>query len=352
MNPDTPKPWPIEPTAPKYADYPKKLVRIGTRASSQSSQTQAQGTIQVEEVDHEHQATSVAEMTSDGRAAYQLAWHEYVFKAKDYKEHIANKEKLIAWIISTVSATYRKTCCTEGDSLDKWYQGFQKIGSAYEDNRIPDAREKYQLAIKPLSKLPKDFGSWLTRWETAIAEGQDLNIAETQTAQYWAPDLTKALRSVLSIWASSFDLINKKDIKENKLDFREVAADLRRQWATLQPKGSSIAKGAFPTYGLETAGSDKEEDSQQKKTPAKKGKGSGKGKRSRTDAEGGGSCKACLGAHTLPNCFYIFKEKAPEDWKPNPGIRRLVNDRIKDDILAEEIKRLQKGKDISTDQDS
>jgi hypothetical protein len=159
------------------------------------------------------------------------------------------------------------------------------------------------------------------------------------------------------MWASSFDLINKKDIKENNMDFREVSADLRRQWITLQPKASSIAKGAFPSYGpateqdrLETVESE-DDKPRQKKTANKKGKR----KRTETDTTGaasvgGGSCGACLGPHTLKNCYYAFEEEGPEGWTRNLGIKRLVEHRIKaDNSLAEQIKRLRKGKDICAD---
>jgi hypothetical protein len=59
-----------------------------------------------------------------------------------------------------------------------------------------------------------------------------------------------------------------------------------------------------------------------------------------------GSCKACLGAHSLKNCFYVFETLAPEGWKPNLSPQRLVKDRINAvNSLAEEIKRFRKGKD-------
>jgi hypothetical protein len=35
------------------------------------------------------------------------------------------------------------------------------------------------------------------------------------------------------------------------IDYREVAADLRRRWIANQPKGSGIAKGGFPAYGVQ-----------------------------------------------------------------------------------------------------
>jgi hypothetical protein len=281
-----------------------------------------------------------------------------VFQTKEYKDHIANREKLTSWILSTTSTTLKKTCCKEGETLDNWYLAFEEAGSAYEKNRIPDARAKYKASVKPLSRLPRSFDTWLTEWETAVAEGQQLEIPETAQAKFWAEDLAIALRSVLPIWATNFITINKKEIEAGTLSYREVATDLRRTWQVLQQPKSSIAKGAFPSYGPvpiqerpETMASDDEEP--RRRTSGKKEKG--KRKRAETHeskghSSGGGSCKACLANHDLPECFYVFKDKAPEGWIPNLGIKRLVEDRIKtDSSLAEQIKRLRKRKDTSTD---
>jgi hypothetical protein len=352
INPETLEPWPKKPTKPNLAKYPTKTVRPSARAPSHSTQTQGS---QAEE-EPTPAPTSIGDLTAEGKASYQQDWSEYLHDDKHYQIFLANKEKLISWIYSTVSTTYRKTCCIEGQTLDKWYSAFKKIGLSYETNRIPDARARYQRAIKPLSKLPKNFDDWLTEWETAMAEGQELKITDTQSAQYWVPDLTKALRYVLPMWASSFEIHNTDNLADDKLDYRKVASDLRRHWTTFQPKGGSIAKGAFLSYGpaqdrSEAPDSEKEEDPQNKKTPAKKGKGKGKWKRNRADT--GGSCNACSGAHELRSCFYVFEEKAPADWKPNIAIQRLVRDRIKEnDMLAEEIKRLKIQKDNSTEKDS
>jgi hypothetical protein len=100
-------------------------------------------------------------MTAEGKANFQHDWSSYVYVDKKYKDHCTNVEKLTTWIISTTSKTIWKSCCKEEDTMDKWYCAFQQTGSAYEENRIPDTREKYQHAIKPLSKLPRNFDAWL-----------------------------------------------------------------------------------------------------------------------------------------------------------------------------------------------
>ena len=135
-----------------------------------------------------------------------------------------------------------------------------------------------------------------------------------------------------------------------------MATDLRRTWQILQQPKSSIGKGAFPTYG--PVSTDDTVDSEEEEAPKKKNltlRGKGKRKRAETGPtgpaiEGGGSCGGCLGLYSLPNCFYIFEDKAPAGWKPRASTQRLVEDRIKQNTaLAEQIKRLRKGKDTGAD---
>ena len=51
-------------------------------------------------------------------------------------------------------------------------------------------------------------------------------------------------------------------------------------------------------------------------------------------------CRACEGFHSTQRCYYLFPEKAPEEWTPKPHIQSLVEQNLKDDsTLEEEIKR-------------
>jgi hypothetical protein len=356
INPEGPIPWPTQPLAPNMADYPRKLIRIETRASGPSSRNVTPAA-SYEEVDPDHVPTSISEMTTEGKANYQHDWSTYVFLSKEYKEHRTNLEKLITWIISTTSKTIWITCCKEEETMDKWYLALKATGAAYERNRVPDARAKYQQAIKPLSKLPRNFDQWLTEWETAVAEGQELQLPDTQRATFWARDLAKALLNAMPFWANNFISINEEKIESNELDFRDVAATVRRQWATLyQSKSSTINKGAFPTYNAtkeeQLPDEAKSEEGEKKDSRRKRN-----AKRKRAETQGntgaGMSCRACLGAHQLPECFYVFEKLSPDGWKQSLSTKRLVRDRIeKDSSLSEEIKRLRKGKDKAPDDSS
>ena len=98
----------------------------------------------------------------------------------------------------------------------------------YEENLLLDARDRYRKAVNPLTKALKSFESWITEWEVSMAEGRRLGVSDTLLAIHWGPDLAKALQQVMSIWATNFITLNKDKVNQNRLNFREVARDLRR----------------------------------------------------------------------------------------------------------------------------
>lgn len=150
-------------------------------------------------------------------------------------------------------------------------------------------------------------------------------------------------------------------MQDNQLNFREVAADLRRQWKLLHQKSGVVTRGAFPVFGPSAHKSDQEisqdpdqeqEQETDRRQMQRKGRKAGIPKRKGTETIGqlsGKLCKACLCAYGLSECFYVFEKKAPDGWRPNIGIQRLVQDRLQDNSLAEEVKRLKKGKTLSAD---
>ena len=113
----------------------------------------------------------------------------------------------------------REICCKEGETLDKQYKAFLETGSVYERNRVPDTRAKYKASVKPLLQLPRSFETWLTEQETALSEGQNLNILETSQAQFQAEDLANTLKSILPIQVANFITNNKEKIQDNTLSY-------------------------------------------------------------------------------------------------------------------------------------
>lgn len=297
------------------------------------------------------------ELTTEERSRYQYDWTVFTYLAKEYKEHQSAVKELTTWTLSTVSYTLQQTCCIEQQGLDIWYQNLQQTGIVYEENLLPDARERYQKAVVALTKLPKSFENWITEWEISMAEGTKLGVSDTTLAIHWAPDLAKALKQIMNIWATNFVTLNKDKINKNRLNFREVAGDLRRHWKIMQPtKASIISKGAFPTFG-ENDQIEEEPEESKDKDKGDKGKNQGKGKKSKrqkqqkrkrqeesdsdSEPQTRQVCEACFCRHKLENCFYIFPNSAPKDWKPFKTFKRMVENRQKEDQgLIRKIKQI------------
>src|SRR5271167_1367578 len=105
-------------------------------------------------------------------------------------------------------------------------------------------------------------------------------------------------------------MLHAADIENGTLTFRKLANDLRKEllkgYTTQMPNaGKVVAKGAF---GPSFANSD---NTEQLKEDKQETKGRGKGKQKMTIGESSAKCPACgIQGHTLPNCLYVFSEKA------------------------------------------
>ena len=311
IDPDNQIPWPVEPVAPVISNYPKRVVRVETRSSSSMTPQ--------DETDIHNTPRTTSEMTTEGRASYQLDVNNYMFMKKEFKDHRSNLDKLTDWITDTTSTSIRESCCDEDKTIDEWYLGFKQTGSPYEEVQMVHLRTKYQAAIKPLTKLPRKFDEWLTEWESTMAEGQRIKYPDTTMATFWARDLAKALQNVLGSWSSTFLSINRTNIHANNLNFRQVAAELHEHWSSLyQQPPPRIAKGSFPTFNqsndADTHDLDNEPNVNLSEQPMKKKQQSRKRKRDdTTDATSRTSCMACLRRHTLRECYYAFPDLALDD---------------------------------------
>ena len=112
-------------------------------------------------------------------------------------------------------------------------------------------------------------------------------------------------------WIVSYKMLHVTEIENGTLTFQKLANDLRKELlkGTQTSKvGRMVAKGAFGPSFAESEDTDqsKTQEDEQEKT-----KGRGKGKRKTTTEESSAKCLAYrLQGHTLPNCLYVFLEKA------------------------------------------
>jgi len=114
-------------------------------------------------------------------------------------------------------------------------------------------------------------------------------------------------------------MLYREKIEDRSLTFRKLANDLRKELlkgTTIPPKaGRVVAKGAFGPSFAELDNS--EQTQKQGDSKDERGKGKSKGKRRMTTGESSAECPACgLLGHTLPNCLYVFPEKAKGKFRP------------------------------------
>lgn len=145
----------------------------------------------------------LSELTAEGRAEYEHDLKIYSLKESVYREAKKQEQKLVEFVLRTVSPTYQKTCCVTGDRLDKWYKELRRSGAVYNERLRPEARDKYHQAVHTIPKLNK-LNDWITQWETAIAEAISKRVPDALDTQCWAEDLNRAMYHVLPSWASTF----------------------------------------------------------------------------------------------------------------------------------------------------
>ena len=310
---------------------------------SQSSQSTAP-IAQIEEVDHANTPRTAAEMTTAARQAFQLDWTIYQHDFKIYTVEREAIDKLKNWVLKTASEHLIRTACDPKDTLKGWYAKLKEQVGVSATKQKRDARTLYKTANKPLTKAPKDAIAWLNSWEEAVTLAKEKKVPEAQHSDIWFEDFSLAIRGFMKEWIVSYEMLHATEIENGTLTFRKLANDLRKELlkgSTQTPRaGRVVAKGAFgPSFAeLDDTDQPKPQEDKQEKTK-------GKGKRKMTTGESSAKCPACgLQGHTLPNCLYVFPEKAKGRFRAREDRQEEVNKKLEeDDNLQKEVDRL-KGK--------
>lgn len=338
-----------EPIAPQLSDYEKKPA-AATARENRAHTAQSSGTMQEQppqpppEEDELNKPRSTGELTTGARQLLQLDMNYYQQELKAYNKEQESIEKLKTWVGRTTTNHLRKTCCKPEGTLKTWYTKLKEQVGVSDGKLLLDARAQYRVAIKHLSKAPKDPLAWLDTWEQAISQAKEKNVPEAQLTLTWFEDLSNAIRGFMKEWIVSYELLHATEIDNGTLTFRKLANDLRRELTKSQtPRlGRVVAKGAFgPSFA----------DSDETEQP-------NKSKRKLTAGESSAKCPGCeIQGHTLAKCLYIFPEKAKGTFKGRKGRQEEVNKRLEEDNqLQKEVDRLrgkkQKEREVTSEGDS
>ncbi|KAI1097132.1 hypothetical protein F4804DRAFT_202894 [Jackrogersella minutella] len=341
-------PWLTKPKFPKYSDFPKRRDGVSTRGSSST----------LDDIIPNSQAEDILELTNEHRTLYNNAMTWAIKEENMYTSERRAIEKLREFIHETVHPTHIDISCKPGEPLHKWYGNLKAhLGST--DMEISDeAFDQYNDAVKSLSKEPKDWEAWVTKWENAMRNAMNRNIPATQRASDWWSQLVRTLAPFAREWLLSTETYHLKEINDNTLDFATVGNALRRYFKSrsIAPRGRTM-KGAFPTFDDRD-----EEESDKEKNEKGKGKRNASTKRKRTDTGGNTrqgtppirTCKLCTGPHELRSCWIAFPELRATNSRENGMLKQMCQDKLKSSpALAAEIKSIKdknaKVKDEATD---
>ena len=98
--------------------------------------------------------------------------------------------------------------CPKESTLDVQYRAFEQSRALYQRNYVGDVRDRYQRAVKPLTRVLRSFKAQVTEQESAVVEGKVVGVGETKEATSQALDLTKALGNIKLVQTENFVTIN------------------------------------------------------------------------------------------------------------------------------------------------
>jgi hypothetical protein len=352
-----PRPRPVVPIPPEISDY--EAIATNTSLNSTTSSSRTRGNTQPSRREESIVAivpTRVSDLTlsgqeqyKDDREDYKIRLEAYRFLDKEYQEEQSQYGKLVAHILATVSSHLQLNCCDEGKTVREWVASLQEtVGTDPQEER-DTARDQYLAALKPM-KTPGNWESWLANYDQAATRAETQKVSEALNINDVTRDFLGAVLRVAPAWVATFSgpgydrtTINRK--KMMKL-FREYMSQSypskgKHKSAFAAGEASYLAGGASDQDTTRDASEvlQRAPSALSQGNPGKsrqKRKFDGQETRSRqfpkrNTATAGGECPACGQRHILSECYYVYPEKAPEWFKPNRTIAKLVGDKVRQD---------------------
>ena len=280
-------------------------------------------------------ATDLAQLTADQRGVHKYKMDYFLYELKMYNAQKDRINSLIRWIESTVKADYLQACCDPNETLGKWYVALRtslQVDSAESNLRLAN---RYALAVRPLTRTPRNFEAWINEWSNMMAEAQRRNFPVAMSPVLWFNDIFSAIKVVRPQWVSNLYGICYEKMSKGTLTYQEVGQKLRNQFLHERSQGrGSITHGTFgPTFGGRT-GDQSNNQSDKESTTSKKRKRSG-GQSAKCVVCGRYKCKQ------VSSCWYAFPDQAPEKWKPDESLANKAKENMEKPEVQEEIKRAQ-----------
>ena len=374
VNPDGTKLPLTEPTPPELPDCAEYAPATGLPA----------GTVPARPSDL---SSSGQRAYKDDLEIYKLKMEQHKVKFAKYKAEMANLQQIKILIQTTVAAHLQRTCCPPSGQIRDWVKNLKaQVGITIESER-EQARQRYHNALKP-PRSASNWDTWLAEYNQALTEAETLKVSETTQFRPVAVDFMSAVNKIAPMWAMHYQ---SSQLDQPGATQKDMMRRFREYMMLNHPITQRSRKGAFvvaePSVFLAANGkADQNGDgdaqpvevgnSQVRKrgrpryqrTASEEGdrqapgssiphRGRGKsakayaysnsaqadavpGKTVIADARGP-KCPACDMGHSLRDCFYVYSEKAPEWWEPNPRIAKLVELQREHDIEFQSLLRAQ-----------
>lgn len=241
--------WPEEPTAPQppQAEPPARA----TRSSAVSSTAGPS-------------ATPPTGAYADDLLDYKLDLEKYHFI-------LDAKAAVISWLHNSIDPVTKKTHCGTGD-LHDWYKNLEET---YKRDGVKMVQEIYKSVFDYDLKNGRNFVVWIDQWCLAIAKAKRAGIPETLEAEVWIVKFLKKICPIMPDYAIMYQDRRREQIKENTLEYDEVASDVKSAWERRRWFHAA-------TYGSSDVSNNKDDQQeerprkrvkQEKKTPQKGGRG-------------------------------------------------------------------------------
>lgn len=174
---------------------------------------------------------------------------------------------------------------------------------------------------------------------------QRKEVPEALTTKTWLSDFLDAVKPIYGSWVTSYKFFKATQLT---LSYREVANDFREE--VRQARKAKLTRGAFgPSFASKEAAYQEDAFDNDVESGSDEGERNTGRKRKWDNSPSGRTakrveciCPACGLFHRLSRCYYIFPDKAPEDFEQRDHIRAKVKKALEDPKLQKRIERLEK----------
>jgi hypothetical protein len=366
---------PEPPLPPEIAQYEPSV--NGSTTSTASSQTVRAGRSSARGTTHEAIETAitapqippiptrVSDLSDKGQEAYKedredykLRLESYRIYEKEYQDEKSKISKTVEHILTTVTPHLQLSCCAENGTLRDWITALQDTVGMDVDEERARVRERYHAALRPM-RTTANWEIWLSEYDQAATRAETLEVAEVMQTQALIDDFLGSVSKVASTWTAGFQgpgydkkAMNRKRMMKLFRDYMSLQypprGKLKSAFAAGEASYTASGESDSNPQGDAFRGESRAPSNQHNQTRGNprqnKRKQDGQHARSkhfpeRNTARAEDICPACEQRHSIVDCYYVNTAKAPEWFKPNRGVTKLVQYKLEHDAdLQQKVK--------------